>query len=204
MSEQDARDQQIGGGTAPSLADQIAAVIETLEIAKDFLHESGTDPEAWLDTAIGDLRGILKVSALAQPKYATDDDVRDSAKRMMKKHAKSLEALVQGVQPSPERSPTPCINCGEQHDGSFTTGFEGDINEGAVGPLCSQCWEFLRDTFQRALLAENERLRSEQLKAWTCKARRTADPPQDCTWPSCGCDPYADKVIAALEEAANE
>ena len=38
--------------------------------------------------------------------------------------------------------------------------------------------------------------------AWTCKARRTADPPEDCDWPNCGCDPYADKVLAALEEQA--
>ena len=33
-----------------------------------------------------------------------------------------------------------------------------------------------------------------------CKARKTADPPQDCNWPFCGCDPYADKVIAAIQE----
>jgi|SRR5580704_2431728 hypothetical protein len=36
--------------------------------------------------------------------------------------------------------------------------------------------------------------------SWKCKAQRTADPPQDCGWPGCGCDPYADKVIAALFE----
>lgn len=36
---------------------------------------------------------------------------------------------------------------------------------------------------------------------WKCKAQRTADPPQDCDWPVCGCDPYADKVIAALQES---
>jgi len=33
-----------------------------------------------------------------------------------------------------------------------------------------------------------------------CKAQRTADPPQDCDWPTCGCDPYANKVIEALVE----
>lgn len=37
--------------------------------------------------------------------------------------------------------------------------------------------------------------------SFKCKARRTADPPEDCDWPTCGCDPYADKVIAALEES---
>ena len=36
---------------------------------------------------------------------------------------------------------------------------------------------------------------------WACKANRTADPPLDCDWPTCGCDPYADKVIEALEES---
>lgn len=38
---------------------------------------------------------------------------------------------------------------------------------------------------------------------WTCKARAAnmgANDPQECNWPLCGCDPYADKVIAALEE----
>lgn len=33
-----------------------------------------------------------------------------------------------------------------------------------------------------------------------CRAKRTADPPQDCNWPLCGCDPYADRVIGALLE----
>jgi|SRR5580693_1235653 hypothetical protein len=37
--------------------------------------------------------------------------------------------------------------------------------------------------------------------SWKCRARPTADPPQDCDWPVCGCDPYADKVIGALEES---
>lgn len=38
--------------------------------------------------------------------------------------------------------------------------------------------------------------------AFTCKARigAGANDPQDCDWPICGCDPAADKVIAALEE----
>lgn len=36
---------------------------------------------------------------------------------------------------------------------------------------------------------------------WKCRANRTADPPQDCDWPSCGCDPYADRVIGAIQES---
>lgn len=37
-----------------------------------------------------------------------------------------------------------------------------------------------------------------------CKVRSAnygANEPQDCDWPFCGCDPYADKVIAAIEES---
>lgn len=35
-----------------------------------------------------------------------------------------------------------------------------------------------------------------------CAARRgTTDPPQDCDWPVCGCDPHADKVVQHLLEA---
>ncbi|MBM7046086.1 hypothetical protein [Rhizobium lusitanum] len=41
--------------------------------------------------------------------------------------------------------------------------------------------------------------------AWTCAARKQGttggNDPADCNWPMCGCDPYADKVIAALEES---
>lgn len=35
-----------------------------------------------------------------------------------------------------------------------------------------------------------------------CYAPRSADQPQDCSWPFCGCDPYADKVLAAIEAQA--
>lgn len=41
----------------------------------------------------------------------------------------------------------------------------------------------------------------EDQQAWRCKARASlTDPPQDCDWPHCGCDPYADKVLEALVE----
>ncbi len=39
------------------------------------------------------------------------------------------------------------------------------------------------------------------LMTWECKAKKTADPPQDCDWPTCGCDRYADRVIEALQES---
>jgi hypothetical protein len=38
--------------------------------------------------------------------------------------------------------------------------------------------------------------------AWQCSARKQALPePADCNWPFCGCDPYASKVMTAIEEA---
>lgn len=39
---------------------------------------------------------------------------------------------------------------------------------------------------------------------WECGARKQGtaggNDPADCNWPICGCDPFADKVIAALDE----
>lgn len=39
-------------------------------------------------------------------------------------------------------------------------------------------------------------------ESWSCAARpwEKRDPPQECNWPCCSCDPYAGKVIAALQE----
>lgn len=39
-----------------------------------------------------------------------------------------------------------------------------------------------------------------EIRAFTCKAQPTADPPSDCDWPHCGCDPAATKVLEALHE----
>lgn len=40
---------------------------------------------------------------------------------------------------------------------------------------------------------------------WTCAARKQGtafgNDPADCNWPMCGCDPYANKVIEALQES---
>lgn len=44
-----------------------------------------------------------------------------------------------------------------------------------------------------------------QLVPWKCAARNQGtsggNDPADCNWPICGCDPHADKVIAALQES---
>lgn len=43
--------------------------------------------------------------------------------------------------------------------------------------------------------------------SFTCAARRQGtaggNDPADCDWPVCGCDPYADKVVAALQESGH-
>lgn len=49
---------------------------------------------------------------------------------------------------------------------------------------------------------EIERLRNPK---WECGARKQGtaggNDPADCDWPTCGCDPYAMKVIMALDES---
>jgi hypothetical protein len=44
-----------------------------------------------------------------------------------------------------------------------------------------------------------------ETSGWKCAARRQGtaggNDPADCDWPGCGCDPTADKVIAALQES---
>ena len=53
---------------------------------------------------------------------------------------------------------------------------------------------------QRATYRPRRFIRDER-GSWQCKAQRTADPPQDCDWPVCGCDPQAQRVIDALDES---
>jgi hypothetical protein len=40
---------------------------------------------------------------------------------------------------------------------------------------------------------------------WVCAASKQGtaggNDPADCNWPFCGCDPYADKVLAAIQES---
>jgi hypothetical protein len=64
-----------------------------------------------------------------------------------------------------------------------------------------------RDAAQliETLTAENDALRArlahlEGERAFKCQAQNTADPPQDCDWPFCGCDPYAQKVLDATDQ----
>jgi len=41
---------------------------------------------------------------------------------------------------------------------------------------------------------------TQEQTGWQCGARAKTDPPQDCGWPTCGCDPYAQKVLDAISE----
>jgi len=40
--------------------------------------------------------------------------------------------------------------------------------------------------------------------SFICLAQRTAVEPQDCNWPFCGCDPKANKILNAIDEAGYE
>lgn len=44
----------------------------------------------------------------------------------------------------------------------------------------------------------------EQTTAWSCDARKQGtaggNDPAECDWPTCGCDPYANKVMQAIED----
>lgn len=42
---------------------------------------------------------------------------------------------------------------------------------------------------------------TESFKCAARSANTGANDPQECDWPFCGCDPYADKVIAEIQEA---
>lgn len=56
---------------------------------------------------------------------------------------------------------------------------------------------------QRACMAVMQRAAEANCEKWKCVARHgiATDPPQDCDWPMCGCDPRANKVLEALQEA---
>lgn len=46
--------------------------------------------------------------------------------------------------------------------------------------------------------------RGAETVAWKCGADRSGsggNDPQDCGWPTCGCDPYANRVIEVLQES---
>lgn len=60
----------------------------------------------------------------------------------------------------------------------------------------------IRDVEEFARAGEDPPCPANAVPSFLCGARKAglSDPPQDCGWPTCGCDPHADKVIEALEE----
>jgi len=57
---------------------------------------------------------------------------------------------------------------------------------------------WFRDSIDMARAA----LTAAAVETWACKARGSVggNTPQDCDWPMCGCDPYANRVVNALRE----
>ncbi len=90
----------------------------------------------------------------------------------------------------------PCPFCGQTSASKVVGGVMDDYTWvecicGASGPESSSP--------ETSAALWNKRAAPET-SAFRCKANRTADPPQDCDWPHCGCDPKADKVLEALSE----
>jgi hypothetical protein len=66
-----------------------------------------------------------------------------------------------------------------------------------VVTACQDLHELICDIADQALAEA----KTGSSAAFSCAAKGSTLPePQDCDWPVCGCDPYADKVIAALQE----
>lgn len=94
-----------------------------------------------------------------------------------------------------------CPFCGSEGHTLLRGFYYGhDSSEKRDAVMCPMCrcrtpletWEKL--SAQAPQLGETQR--------WQCAARRQALPePGECNWPACGCDPYADKVIEALQES---
>ena len=92
------------------------------------------------------------------------------------------------------------------HDSAYERGWQEAIE--AAAQACEARVEDgyrygNREAEQCAIAIRSLRPSPEQ-GAWKCKARASnmgANDPQDCDWPVCGCDPYADKVIEALQES---
>jgi hypothetical protein len=61
---------------------QLDQAIKELEIAKAFLHESGTDPEAWIDGVLDRLRALARVAASAPQQDQFKENGMDDRARL--------------------------------------------------------------------------------------------------------------------------
>ena len=77
--------------------------------------------------------------------------------RMCRQHADDLLAALEALVSQQARAKG-CINCGEANDGGYMSGREGHVDEGAVGPFCSSCWELLQEDFQ--IVSQSQALES--------------------------------------------
>lgn len=72
------------------------------------------------------------------------------------------------------------------------------VADGSCAPAIS---ETIKSKLRSVELTTRAALSAAPVGTWECSARKQSLPePTDCGWPTCGCDPHADKVIAALEE----
>lgn len=75
-----------------------------------------------------------------------------------------------------------------------------DWEHDPAGRVVHRHGQVLRDVLTR--VRSDEAGRGVPPASPICAARKgLPDPPQDCDWPLCGCDPHAEKVIEALKEA---
>ena len=80
---------------------------------------------------------------------------------------------------------------------------EWSANYKKHGDLAIVDWSGSQLEYHLANFAARQAAQPTSEQQWKCKARSAnmgANDPQECNWPMCGCDPYADKVIAALQE----
>lgn len=94
-----------------------------------------------------------------------------------------------------------CPECGANYtNGPRCTECKRLLAGDGPGEICEEC----ADGVERVALNARPAGAVKGEALWKCKARAAnmgANDPQDCDWPVCGCDPYADKVIAALQES---
>ena len=105
-----------------------------------------------------------------------------------------IEAVLNQVIAERDRMIATCLDYIEQVAGErhLVHGANFDAFWGCSRPQCKRASKFLR----------------EQPKYFECKARYSGtaggNPPQDCDWPMCGCDPVANRVLSSIHESGLE
>ena len=86
---------------------------------------------------------------------------------------------------------------------AFTNGVPGSADKAGWVALRAAVFKVLAtlDAERARADAAERALRSYTREARKCQASFTADPPVDCDWPNCGCDPHAERVMDGLRES---